>query len=46
MMEEDTSEMQGELLREKMMNLVKCKQMLYNKMSMMANSWAERKRET
>ena len=26
-----------------MINVVKCKQM-YNKMSMMANSWAERKR--
>ena len=41
MMEEDKPEMQGGLLREKMINVNKC---CINIKSMMANSWAKRKR--
>ena len=44
MMEEDKPETQGGLQREKMINVDTRKQMLYNIKSMMANSWAKRKR--
>ena len=44
MMEEDKPETQGGLLREKMINVDKCKQILYNIKSLTANSWAKRKR--